>query len=292
MSLRAPDPAHMLPIVRHGEIALAREALLLHVAPVVVGAPDDAAGEARLEGDGAGAIVAAERNALAADPLRDRRRRASPASRRFCSPRFRRCRRRADPEGAAPRRFPAGRRRATTRRACASHARQADAVFHLLRRIEPVELDEDRRAALDAFGAGVERGQMRFRRRGFRRARSSRAQAARRGRRRSACACRGRGGPARCAPAGARRSGSRSRRARICRRPKSAGRALRPLRRAHRACRPSSTRSRGRRRFRRRRAAWRPPAAARTSPRSRRSWRPSRSRDRPRGSRRSWSGNT
>ena len=41
-------------------------------------------------------------------------------------------------------------------------ARQADAVFHLLRRIEAIELDEDRRAALDAFGADIERGQMRF----------------------------------------------------------------------------------------------------------------------------------
>ena len=38
--------------------------------------------------------------------------------------------------------------------------RQADAVLHLLRRIEPVELNEDRRATLDAFRAGVERGEM------------------------------------------------------------------------------------------------------------------------------------
>ena len=41
-------------------------------------------------------------------------------------------------------------------------ARQADAVFHLLRRVEAVELHQHRRAALDAFGADVERRQMGF----------------------------------------------------------------------------------------------------------------------------------
>ncbi len=38
----APNPADMVPIVRDGKVALALQSLLLHVAPVVVGAPDDA----------------------------------------------------------------------------------------------------------------------------------------------------------------------------------------------------------------------------------------------------------
>ena len=67
---RAPDPAHVLPVVRHGKCAFARQPLFLHVAPVVIGAPHDTAREARLERDGARTVVAAERNALQADALR------------------------------------------------------------------------------------------------------------------------------------------------------------------------------------------------------------------------------
>ena len=291
MVLRAPDPAHVLPIVRHREIALALEALLLHVAPVVIGAPDDPAGEARLEGDGARAVIAAQRNPLEADPLRvDVVARLEPVD-DLARPNLRI----VDGVQALKAERLAGSRLIDDEgrdAALGEPARQADAVFHLLCGIEAVELDKDRRAPLDAFGAGVKRRQMGFAVRDL----DALAVLVRKPHaaieERTACACRGRGVPARCAPAGARPSDSRSLRARTCRRPKSAGRVLRPLRQAHRACRPFSTRSRGRRLFRRRRAAWRPPAEARTSPRSRQSWRPSRSRDRRRGSRRSWSGST
>ena len=158
---RAPDPADMAPIVRHRKISLLRQTLLLDVAPIVVGAPDDAAGEARLEGDRTGTIVAAERNAFAADPPRiDIATRFQPVDDPACP----------DlgvvdggqtlkPKGFAGSRLIDHERRHPALR---QPPRQADAVFHLLRRIEPVELDEVRRGSLDAFGAAIQRGQMRF----------------------------------------------------------------------------------------------------------------------------------
>jgi hypothetical protein len=56
--------------VRNREIAFALQSLLLNVAPVVIGAPDNAAGEARLERDGARAVISAQGDALYADALR------------------------------------------------------------------------------------------------------------------------------------------------------------------------------------------------------------------------------
>jgi hypothetical protein len=47
---RAEYPLHVVPAMRHGVLALAQQALVLHLVPVVVGTPDGAAGEARLEG--------------------------------------------------------------------------------------------------------------------------------------------------------------------------------------------------------------------------------------------------
>ena len=64
----------MLPVVRHREVAFLLEPAPLHVAPVVIGAPDDAAGEPRFEGDGARTVVAAERDAVAGRSAWDRRR--------------------------------------------------------------------------------------------------------------------------------------------------------------------------------------------------------------------------
>ena len=66
----APDPADVCPVVRHREIAFALAAPLLHVPPVVIGAPGHTAREARLERDGARAEIAAERHTFHPDPLR------------------------------------------------------------------------------------------------------------------------------------------------------------------------------------------------------------------------------
>src|SRR5262249_18866324 len=57
----APYPANMGPIVRHWEAAFLLQPLLLHVTPIMVGAPRDAASKARLECDRAWAEIAAER---------------------------------------------------------------------------------------------------------------------------------------------------------------------------------------------------------------------------------------
>ena len=67
---RAEGPEHVRPIVRHRVLALATDAGLLHLRPVMVRAPHRAAGEARFVGDGAGGEMAAERNAGHADALR------------------------------------------------------------------------------------------------------------------------------------------------------------------------------------------------------------------------------
>src|SRR5262245_47826880 len=57
--LRTPDPAHVLPVVRHRKAAFTRKPLELHVAPIMVGAPHHAAGKARLEGNSARTEIAA-----------------------------------------------------------------------------------------------------------------------------------------------------------------------------------------------------------------------------------------
>ncbi len=64
----APHPADVLPVVRHRALALVAPSRLLHLAPVVVGAPDETAGEAGLVGDCAGRVVAAQRDAPHPEP--------------------------------------------------------------------------------------------------------------------------------------------------------------------------------------------------------------------------------
>ena len=66
---RAEYPLHVGPVMWHRVLALAPQALLLHLVPVVVGAPHGAAGEARLEGDGTRREIAAQRDAGHADAL-------------------------------------------------------------------------------------------------------------------------------------------------------------------------------------------------------------------------------
>ena len=51
MSLAPNTHMHVRPVMRHGILALAPQPLLLHLGPVVIGAPDGAGCEARLEGD-------------------------------------------------------------------------------------------------------------------------------------------------------------------------------------------------------------------------------------------------
>ena len=60
----------MLPIVGNRTIALVRQAALLQRAPIVVGPPDRAEREARLEGDRTRHEIAAEGDADHADPAR------------------------------------------------------------------------------------------------------------------------------------------------------------------------------------------------------------------------------
>src|SRR4029453_9163373 len=61
---RSPDPAYVSPVVRDGEVAFAFAPPLLDIAPVMVRAPRDAAGESRLERDGTRTKVPAERHSL------------------------------------------------------------------------------------------------------------------------------------------------------------------------------------------------------------------------------------
>jgi hypothetical protein len=58
--LRAKHPHHVVPVMRHGILALAIQALLLHLGPVVIRAPDGAAGEARFLRDRTSDEIAAE----------------------------------------------------------------------------------------------------------------------------------------------------------------------------------------------------------------------------------------
>ncbi len=67
--LCTPHPPDVLPVMRHGETALLGQPLLLDIAPIVICAPDHAAGKSRLECDGTRAVVAAKRNAFEADTL-------------------------------------------------------------------------------------------------------------------------------------------------------------------------------------------------------------------------------
>jgi hypothetical protein len=136
------------------------EALLLHVAPVVVGAPDHAAGEARLEGHRTRAVVAAERDAFEADARRvDVGAGLQPV------------------DDAAGPVFAVEARGQAVQAQCLAAAglvdqqrrdaaprqplRQADAVLHLLHRVQPVDLHQQRRRPGHALGAHVQRRQRR-----------------------------------------------------------------------------------------------------------------------------------
>src|SRR5450830_82017 len=68
--LCAPDPAHVLPVMRYRKIALFFQAAFLYIAPVMVSAPGHTAGEAWLHGHHARAVVAAQRDAFATDTRR------------------------------------------------------------------------------------------------------------------------------------------------------------------------------------------------------------------------------
>ena len=65
--LRAPHPADVGPVMRHGQVAFARAPLVLHGAPVVVRAPHDATRKPRLERHRARAEVSAQRDAFEPD---------------------------------------------------------------------------------------------------------------------------------------------------------------------------------------------------------------------------------
>src|ERR1700730_12395052 len=62
-----PDPADMFPVMRYRETSLPQQALFLYIPPIMVGAPNDAHGEARLEGHCTRTIVSAQRNPLEAN---------------------------------------------------------------------------------------------------------------------------------------------------------------------------------------------------------------------------------
>ncbi|MNV89661.1 hypothetical protein D3C71_1839740 [compost metagenome] len=57
---RAPYPGHMRPVMRHRKTAFLFQATLLYITPVMVGTPHHAASEARLKGDRARAVIAAQ----------------------------------------------------------------------------------------------------------------------------------------------------------------------------------------------------------------------------------------
>ena len=82
----APHPEHVLPVVRHRVLALALEALLLHLAPVVVGAPDGDELDPLLERRGARARSSRRATSRRGRSGRCRRRRGSRGSRRRPSP--------------------------------------------------------------------------------------------------------------------------------------------------------------------------------------------------------------
>jgi hypothetical protein len=157
----APDPAHMLPVVRYREVAFLGQTLLLHVAPVVIGAPDHAAGEPRLERHGARAEVAAERHPFEADAprvdfivlLQPVDHRARPALAVVA---------RRQPVQAQ--RFTGSRLVEDERRDAALRQpmRQPDAQLHLFGRVQAIDLHQHGRtlACAHAFGAHIERGEM------------------------------------------------------------------------------------------------------------------------------------
>src|SRR5208283_1663131 len=55
----APNPIHVIPVVRHRALTLISAARLLHLSPVVIGTPDEAAGETGLVSDGSRRVVPA-----------------------------------------------------------------------------------------------------------------------------------------------------------------------------------------------------------------------------------------
>jgi hypothetical protein len=67
--LFAPNPHHVVPIMRHWTVAFACEATTLQIAPIVVGAPGDAELEALLVTGGAWRVLAAERPTHHADAI-------------------------------------------------------------------------------------------------------------------------------------------------------------------------------------------------------------------------------
>ena len=156
---RAKHPAHVFPIVRHREAAFFEQAFFLHVAPVVVGAPTHTHGETRLESDGARAVITAQRHTFKADAfgidfVLHLRVGLDPVH-HLAGPDF------AVKSGRqvvqAQRFAGAGlvdqERRDTTR---GQPARQADAVFHLLGGVQPVDLYQERGFASGFFCAHVQ----------------------------------------------------------------------------------------------------------------------------------------
>jgi hypothetical protein len=67
--LRAENPPDVTPVVGHGVFPFPLQALLLNLRPIVIGAPDGATGESRLECHCTGRKVATERDANHTDAL-------------------------------------------------------------------------------------------------------------------------------------------------------------------------------------------------------------------------------
>lgn len=142
----------MRPVVWHREVAFLLQATLLHVAPVVVGAPHHAASKARFERHCARTVVAAQGNAFQADALGIDISAGFQPVHYAAGPVFAvmACR-----HAVEAKRF-AGARLVDNQRRHASPGqpgRQADAVFHFLGRIQPVDLHQQRCRATHAFCA-------------------------------------------------------------------------------------------------------------------------------------------
>ena len=157
--LGTPHPADVLPVVRHGEVALFFQALLLHVAPVVIRAPGHATDEAWLEGDRARAVVAAEGNAFQTDAFGiDIGARLQPVDDPACPMLGIEARGHAmQAQGLAGARLIHYQRGNT---ALGEHGRQADQVFHFLERIEAVELHQNGRRPANPFSRHEEPGEV------------------------------------------------------------------------------------------------------------------------------------
>ncbi|MNI49557.1 hypothetical protein D3C73_1041710 [compost metagenome] len=145
--------------MRYGEAAFFFQATLLHIAPVMVGAPHHTAGKPWLEGHGARAVVTAEGDTLKANTLGIHVAAGFQPVDHAAGPVLAVV---AGNQVVQAQCFTGAGLVDDQRRDAAfcQPGRQADAVFHFLGRIQSVDLHQDRRRAAHTFGTHQQAGNM------------------------------------------------------------------------------------------------------------------------------------